>query len=77
MRKPPLETPKRWNAMRITLPQGGKHTTGKTGSHRRKSRAKRIAALSEYQQKEKQGRIVEKSQSLDFSTMYFYVLAIA
>ena len=29
MRKPPLETRKRWNAMRITLPQGGKHTTGK------------------------------------------------
>ena len=30
MRKPPLETRKRWNAMRITLSQGGKHTTGKS-----------------------------------------------
>ena len=29
MRKPPLETRKRWNAMRITLSQGGNHTTGK------------------------------------------------
>ena len=29
MRKPSLETRKRWNAMRITLSQGGNHTTGK------------------------------------------------
>ena len=31
----------------------------KTGNHRRENRAKRIAALSEYQKTEKQGRIVE------------------
>ena len=34
MRKPPQEIPKRWNAMRIILPQGGKHTTGKNRKQR-------------------------------------------